>query len=86
MVEQTSRLGKANAINEFLSRAKGDIVVLSSADVIADPYTIEKLIYPIKDNTIGMSGCHPIPINKPNSLIGFFVIKLWQLIAPFNGS
>ena len=79
LVEQTSRLGKANAINEFLSRAKGDIVVLSSADVIADPYTIEKLIYPIKDNTIGMSGCHPIPINKPNSLIGFFVNKLWQL-------
>ena len=79
LVEQTRRLGKANAINEFLSRATGDIIVLSSADVIADENSVEKLVKPLQDESIGMSGCHPIPVNTNSGLIGFFVNKQWQL-------
>ena len=79
LVIQTARKGKANAINEFLARAVGDIVVIQSADTIAGPQTLEKLVEPFKDEKVGMVGCRPQPVNDPGSMVGYFVHKLWEL-------
>lgn len=79
LITQTRRQGKASAINEFLSRANGDIVVIESADTIVEKQTIQNLIDPFKDKSIGMTGVHTIPVNENNTMVGFFVNKLWQL-------
>ncbi len=79
LITQPSRYGKASAINLFLEKAKGDIVVIESADTITEPHTIQALIEPFKDPKIGMTGAHPIPVNSDNTFIGFCVHKLWEL-------
>ena len=79
LIIQTRRLGKAIAINEFLERAGGDIVIIESADTATEPTTVEELIKPFKNKKVGMVGGHPIPENKENTFIGFCVNKLWQL-------
>ncbi len=79
LVTQVSRSGKANAINEFLQRASADIAVIQSADTIADKNTLQKLIEPFSDGTIGMVGAHPVPVNSSHSFTDYCVNKLWQL-------
>jgi cellulose synthase/poly-beta-1,6-N-acetylglucosamine synthase-like glycosyltransferase len=79
LIIQGSRLGKASAINEYLKVAKGDIVILESADTLTQPDTVEELIRPFQDKSIGMAGAHPIPVNDQKGFIGFAVHKLWEL-------
>ncbi|MHB2147457.1 glycosyltransferase family 2 protein [Calditrichota bacterium LG25] len=79
LIRQARRMGKASAINEFLKRASGDIVVLESADTIAHEHTVEELIKPFRYPEVGMVGAHPVPVNKKNSFVGFCVHKLWEL-------
>jgi glycosyltransferase involved in cell wall biosynthesis len=79
LLMQEARLGKASAINEYLRVARGDIIILESADTITQTDTVEELIKPFKDRKIGMTGAHPVPVNDENGFIGFCVHKLWQL-------
>ena len=79
LVCQSRRLGKASAINEYLSRASGDILIIESADTITREDTIEQLVAPFSDPQIGMTGAHPIPVNKKDTLAGFFTHKLWTM-------
>ena len=79
LITQPSRYGKASAINLFLAKAKGDIVVIESADTITAPNAIHSLIEPFKSPKVGMVGAHPIPVNSDNTFIGFCVHKLWEL-------
>jgi len=79
LITQTKRLGKASAINEFLSRAAGEIAVLESADTFTEIDTIQKLIDPFKNKDIGMTGVHSIPLNEKQSSSGFYIHKLWHL-------
>lgn len=79
LITQPSRRGKASAINEFLKVANGDVLVLESADTIADPETVEYLIKPFKDKNIGMVGARPMPVNDKNSFVGFCVHTMWKL-------
>lgn len=76
---QEKREGKASAVNFILKNATCDIIVLASADILLLEYTIEKLVLPFFDETIGMTGGHPIPIDKKNTFIGFAVHLLWDL-------
>lgn len=80
LIVQEKREGKASAINLFLKRAKGEILILSSADIIPlDKFTVDKLIRPFSDREIGAAGVHPIPVNTSNSFIGFYVNLFWKL-------
>jgi len=79
LVIQPERRGKANAINEFLKIAKGDICVVESADTVTEPNTIEYLIRPFRRPEIGMTGVHPIPTNEKKGFIGYAVHRLWEL-------
>lgn len=76
---QERREGKASAINLFLSKAKADIFVLESGDTIPGADTIEKLVTPFLHSAVGMTGCHPVPINPPDIFIGFLVHLMWKL-------
>ncbi|MBW1803352.1 MAG: glycosyltransferase [Deltaproteobacteria bacterium] len=75
LIIQPERLGKASAINAFLSRAKGEIAVLISADVVPEPHTVEALISPFSISGVGMTGAHPIPQNTDRHFVGFCVNK-----------
>jgi hypothetical protein len=79
LVRQERREGKNSAINEFLKQAKGDILVLVNADNRLDEGSLEHLLEPFRDESIGVSGGHPIPVNDKGSTIGFAVHMLWEM-------
>lgn len=79
LLTQKVREGKASAINLLLKNARGEIVVLESGDTIPAEGTIESLTSPFKNPNVGMTGGHPIPINNPDTFLGFSVHLLWKL-------
>lgn len=79
LIIQKNRAGKASAVNTFLKEATEDICVVSGADILLQPHTIEQLCLPLQDKEVGMTGGHPIPINKPNRFIDYAVHILWEL-------
>lgn len=79
LIKQNKRFGKASAVNLFLRQTSGLIVVLSSADLILEKNTLEKLISHFKDPRVGIVGAHPIPINDPKTFFGFASHLLWKL-------
>lgn len=79
LLVQGQREGKASAINLFLSRAAGDILILESGDTIPEEGCFERLIGPLRDDRVGMTGAHPVPVNRPDTFVGFAVNLLWSL-------
>lgn len=76
---QKEREGKASAVNIILKNAKSDIIVLASADILPFDETIDKLVIPFLDETIGMTGGHPIPVDRKDIFIGYAVHLIWEL-------
>lgn len=79
LIKQEKREGKASAIDVFLKYATGDIIVLESGDTIPAEDTIEKLTESFKNPKIGMTGGHPVPINDPDTFMGFTAHLIWNL-------
>ncbi len=79
LVRQEKREGKNSAINEFLKQAKGNILVLVNADNQLGESTLQHLLEPFKDETVGVSGGHPVPVNDKRSITGFAVHMLWDM-------
>ncbi|MFH2059871.1 MAG: glycosyltransferase [Pseudomonadota bacterium] len=79
LMVQENREGKSSAINLFLPTVKTDAVVLESGDTIPLSDTMEKLVAPLQDPLVGMTGARPVPVNKPDHFIGFCVNLLWNL-------
>lgn len=84
LVVQSRREGKASAINLLLTQIEEKIVVLSSADVLPEPTTIERLVTPMHDESVGMVGVRPVPVNDPNQLMGYAAHLLWDLHHDMN--
>ena len=70
---QEKREGKASAINLFMRHATQPILILCSADVLPELDAIEKLVAPLADVNIGMTSCRPVPVNDPQTFMGFGV-------------
>lgn len=79
LLTQETREGKASAINLLLKHARGEIVVLESGDTLPAENTIERLTEPFKNPRVGMTGGHPVPINNPDTFLGFTVHLLWKM-------
>lgn len=79
LIHQEKREGKASAINLWLKNATGQILIMESADTVPEKDCLEKLVAPFHDQTIGMTGAHPVPLNDPHSLMGFAAALLWRL-------
>lgn len=79
LISQAKREGKASAINIFLNNVKTDILVAVGADTIPGPNSIQYMIEPFIEPEIGMTGGHPIPLNDPNTFMGFAAHLLWEL-------
>ncbi len=76
---QKKREGKASALNLFFEHASHEILAIVNGDIILKEDTIEKLVSPLHDQGVGMTGGHPIPLNDKNRLTGFTVHLLWNL-------
>lgn len=76
---QKKRQGKAAAVNLFISKAKSKIVVLTGADILLKPNTLNNLLKPLKDKKIGIVGSHPIPLNNKETFFGYAAHLLWKL-------
>jgi len=76
---QPTREGKASGVNLFLREASEEVVVLSSADLLPDYHTIQKLVEPMSDPDVGMTSGRPVPVNDPETFMGFAAHLLWNL-------
>jgi cellulose synthase/poly-beta-1,6-N-acetylglucosamine synthase-like glycosyltransferase len=79
LIVQESREGKASAINQFLSRATGDIAIVESGDTIPLKDTVENLVRPFCDQSVGMTGARPVPVNSKETFMGFTSHLFWRL-------
>jgi biofilm PGA synthesis N-glycosyltransferase PgaC len=79
LITQQRREGKASAINVFLKEARNDILVLESADTLPRPDTVERLVVPLGDDGVGMTGAHPVPLNPKDTFLGGVVHLMWRL-------
>jgi cellulose synthase/poly-beta-1,6-N-acetylglucosamine synthase-like glycosyltransferase len=76
---ESEREGKVSAINLFMRAAVNDICVLSNADIILEPDTIERLCLPFKDSSVGMTGARVIPTNDARTFVGFLCHFRWRM-------
>lgn len=79
LVAQERREGKASAINLFLSQATAPVLIMASADVVLKDGAIDLLLAPFQDETVGMVGAHPVPVNDDQRFMGYTVHLLWDL-------
>ncbi len=79
IIVQKEREGKYSAINLFLKLAKNDTLIMESADTIPDKNAIENLVRPFANPKIGMTGAKPVPIDNPNTFMGYTTHLLWNL-------
>lgn len=81
---QEKREGKASGINFYLRHATQKVVVLSSADLLPDFTTIERLVAPFADSEVGMTSSRPVPVNDETTFMGFTAHLLWELHHHIN--
>ena len=78
LLTQEKRRGKAAAINAFLRATDDEVVVIESADTLPHINTIEKLCVPfLQDKKIEMTGGAPIPVNDPETFLGYIIHAWW---------
>ena len=79
LIAEPDRAGKTAAVNKFLFSVAQEIVMISSADLIYEPQTIEALLAPFDDPDVGMVGAHPVPLDDTNDFFGYAVNLMWAL-------
>jgi biofilm PGA synthesis N-glycosyltransferase PgaC len=79
LVSQPRREGKAAAVNLFLAEARGDLLVLESADTLPVPDTVQRLLAPFADPAVGMTGARPRPLDRMNTFMGYAAHFLWWM-------
>jgi cellulose synthase/poly-beta-1,6-N-acetylglucosamine synthase-like glycosyltransferase len=86
LLVEPERKGKASAINLFLQHQTERVLVVCSADLLPQPDTVEKLVAPFADPEVGMTSCRPVPVNDPDTFMGFAAHLLWGLHHEINVS
>lgn len=79
LITQKKRQGKASAVNLFLKQARNHFVVVMAGDLLLKNNTIESLVSPFADSTVGIVGSHPVPVNDENTFMGFTAHLMWSL-------
>ena len=71
-------------MNLFIEEAAEEILILSSADLQPALDALEQLVSPFVDPELGMTACRPVPINDPDTFMGFTAHLLWDLHHQMN--
>ena len=79
LIIQENREGKASALNLIIAEAQAHNIVICSADLQPDTHAVERMVTPLVEPDVGMTGCRPVPINNPDTFMGFAVHMQWNL-------
>jgi poly-beta-1,6-N-acetyl-D-glucosamine synthase len=79
LLVQERREGKASAINLFLNEARGDVMVLESADTLPSNGAFASLLAPFADPAVGMTGARPRPVDSRTTVMGYSSHFLWSM-------
>jgi cellulose synthase/poly-beta-1,6-N-acetylglucosamine synthase-like glycosyltransferase len=79
LISQPKREGKASAVNLFLRSARGELIILESADTLPSAYTLQRLLEPFADPKVGMTGAHPRPVDSGRRFMGYSTHFLWWM-------
>jgi cellulose synthase/poly-beta-1,6-N-acetylglucosamine synthase-like glycosyltransferase len=79
LLTQQKREGKASAVNLFLAEAAGELLVLESADTLPRRDSLQRLLEPFADPTVGMTGARPRPVNRGHSFMGYAAHFFWWM-------
>lgn len=81
-VIEPERRGKARAINRFLADVAPTTkqIVLVSGDVLPEHGALGRLLEPLAEPDVCMTGARPCPDNSKGSLIGLVVHFQWDLL------
>lgn len=79
LVAEPERHGKVHAINRFLKLVREPLCIITSADVAFHPTTAERITEPFADPSVGVVGARAVPINTPDTFVGFTVNLMWTL-------
>lgn len=71
--------GKSAALNLAVSKARGDILVLTDGDVYIDRNSLKPLIDAFKDKTTGAISGNPVSINPKNTMFGYWAYVLTSI-------
>lgn len=78
LIEEATRSGKSNAINQFLRVAKAAVLVTMSADLRLTRKAIEEITCPFLSEGVGMVGAHPVVSKARKSQVKEEVELLWE--------
>ena len=79
LIVQERREGKASAVNLFLAEARGELLVLESADTLPRRDTLQRLLEPLANPQVGMTGARPRPVNGGRSFMGYAAHFFWWM-------
>ena len=74
-----SEEGKSSALNLAVSKAKGEILVLTDGDVYVNENSVNLLLKPFKDEKIGAVSGNPVSLNDKNNKLGFWAYILTNI-------
>jgi cellulose synthase/poly-beta-1,6-N-acetylglucosamine synthase-like glycosyltransferase len=72
--------GKPAALNMIFRKARGDILILTDADVYMDAKAIPLLLEKMKDPKVGAVSGHPIPVNSRSTMLGYWSHLLTAMV------
>jgi cellulose synthase/poly-beta-1,6-N-acetylglucosamine synthase-like glycosyltransferase len=75
---QDDRRGKPAAINQAITQAKGEIIVLTDGDVVIANNALAPLVEPFNNSKVGATSGHPIPQDARNTKYGFWAHVLTE--------
>jgi cellulose synthase/poly-beta-1,6-N-acetylglucosamine synthase-like glycosyltransferase len=84
LLVQEKREGKASAFNLIFRQPTESVVMLCSADLLPQKDAVENLVAPFADPEMGLTASHPVPVNDPNTFMGFATHMLWELHHQMN--
>jgi len=79
LVLESQRSGKASALNILLRHSHEPFVVVLGGDVVFPPGSLARLVEPLADASVGMTGARPVPTNPRNGVVGHAVNILWDV-------
>jgi len=80
LLTEPTRRGKISAVNLFLRSHPGmDVYVVTNADVVLAPGSLEALLGPFSDPGVGMTGGRIVPWDVAGEAEGFLAFAHWLL-------
>jgi biofilm PGA synthesis N-glycosyltransferase PgaC len=79
LVVESERSGKASALNMLLRHSSEPFVVILGGDVVLTSGSLARLVEPLADASVGMTGARPVPTNPRNGIVGHAVNILWDV-------